>query len=51
MISLKLTELEGGYFFLELNGHPVYNQNTSLISQNCTFTVNKIFTGTSVTVM
>ena len=23
MISLKLTELEGGYFFSELNGHPV----------------------------
>ena len=23
MISLKLTELEGGYFVPELNGHPV----------------------------
>ena len=26
MISLKLTELEGGYFVPELNGHPVYHK-------------------------
>ena len=34
MISLKLTELEGGYFVPELNGHPVYLMIFTFILKN-----------------